>query len=202
MVHSTLRPMGGSGVGSCLLCCLAWGHINLEWFSQIHAGHDVLDCQYRHKFSDSNVWIALANVPPKQLHWPLCTGWTLGWCRTPPMPVSVQSYGCCPVVIYRCSTLYHTQCNRSPAWSEQWPGTASEVCLSPTHFKWVTTRMSLRASLHCVFRTLMCFLNERCESQHSPMNLIDYSTGRRVLPILVAGVLWVLDRGIVKCMTL
>ena len=25
--------------------------------------------------------------------------------------------------------LSHTQCNRSPAWSEQWPGTASEVCL-------------------------------------------------------------------------
>ena len=98
-------------------------------FGQIHAGHDVQDCQNRHRFSGSNAWIALSNVPLKELHWPLCTGWTLGWCRTLPMPVSVQSYGCCPVVIDRCSTLCHTQRNCSPAWSEQWPGTASEVCL-------------------------------------------------------------------------
>ena len=61
--------------------------------------HDVLDCQYRHKFADSNAWTALTGIPPKELHWPLCIGWTMGWCGTLPMPVSIQSYGCCPVVV-------------------------------------------------------------------------------------------------------
>ena len=150
----------------------------------------MLDCQYRHEFSDSNAWIALADVPPKELHWPLCKGWTLGWCRTLAMPVSVQSYGCCTVVVNQCLMLCHIQCTHSPAWSEQWPGTASEVCLCllPTSNKWATTRMRLRASLHCVFSTLVCFLNEKCESHHSPRNFIDSSTGGRVLPILIAGV--------------
>ena len=41
------------------------------------------------------------------------------------MPVSIQSYRCCPIVIDQC----HTQCNHSSAWSEQWIRTASEVCL-------------------------------------------------------------------------
>ena len=50
-------------------------------------------------------------------------------------------YGCCPVVVDRCLILSHTQCNHSPAWSIKW---ASEVCLSPPHFKWATTRMRLR----------------------------------------------------------
>ena len=76
------------------------------------------------------------------------------------------------------------------------------VSLSPPHFKWATTRMSLRASLHCVFSTLMCFLNERCESHHSPRNFVDSSTGRSVFPILTMGGLWARDRSAVKCMTL
>ena len=76
------------------------------------------------------------------------------------------------------------------------------VSLSPPHFKWATTRMRLRASLHCVFSTLMCFLNERCESHHSPRNFVDSSTGRSVFPILTMGGLWARDRGAVKCMTL
>ena len=76
------------------------------------------------------------------------------------------------------------------------------VSLSPPHFKWATTRMRLRASLHCVFSTLMCFLNERCESHHSPRNFVDSSTGRSVFPILTMGGLWAWDRGAVKCMTL
>ena len=62
--------------------------------------------------------------------------------------------------------------------------------------------MRLRASLHCVFSTLMCFLNERCESHHSPRNFVDSSTGRSVFPILTMGGLWARDRGAVKCMTL
>ena len=62
--------------------------------------------------------------------------------------------------------------------------------------------MRLRASLHCVFSTLMCFLNERCESHHSPRNFVDSSTGRSVFPILTIGGLSARDRGAVKCMTL
>ena len=48
----------------------------------------------------------------------------------------------------------------------------------------------------------MCFLKESCESHHSPRNFIDSSTGRNMFPILIAGGLWTLDRGAVKCMTL
>ena len=74
------------------------------------------------------------------------------------------------------------------------------VSLSLPQFKWATTRMWLRASMHCFFSTLMCFFNERCESHHSLRNFID-SSGRSVLPILTAEGLWALDRGAVKCMT-
>ena len=76
------------------------------------------------------------------------------------------------------------------------------VSLSPPHFKWATTRMRLRAPLHCVLSTLMCFLNERWESHHCPRNFMDSSTGRSVFPILTMGGLWARDRGAVKCMTL
>ena len=76
------------------------------------------------------------------------------------------------------------------------------VSLSPPHFKWAATRMRLRASLHCVFSTLMCFLNESCESHHSPRNFVDSSTGRSVFPILTMGGLWARESGAVKCMTL
>ena len=86
------------------------------------------------KFSDINAWIDLTDVPPKEFRWPRCTGWSLGWCRMLPIPVSILSYVCCPVVVVQCSTLCHTQCNRSPAWREQWSGAASEVCFSlPFH---------------------------------------------------------------------
>ena len=47
-----------------------------------------------HEFSHSNAWAAFTDVPPKELRWPLCTGWTLGWCRMLPTPVSIQSYEC------------------------------------------------------------------------------------------------------------
>ena len=66
-----------------------------------------------------------------ELRWPLCTGWTLGWCRMLPMPVSVKSYECCPVVVGWCLMLCHIQCNHSQTWSELWHGTASRVCLCP-----------------------------------------------------------------------
>ena len=39
----------------------------------------MLDCPCRHEFSYSNAWTALTDVPPKELRWPLCTGWTLDW---------------------------------------------------------------------------------------------------------------------------
>ena len=76
------------------------------------------------------------------------------------------------------------------------------VSLFAPHFKWATTRIRFRASLHCVFSTLMCFLKERRESHHSPRNFVDSSTGRNVFPILIVGGLWTLDRGAVICMTL
>ena len=118
------------------------------------------------------------------------------------MPVSIQSYECCPVVVFWCLMLCHTQCNHSQALDEQWHGTASRVSLSPPHFKWATTRLWLTASLHCVFITLMCILNERCESHHSPRNFVDSSTGRSVFPVLTMGGLWARDWGAVKCTTL
>ena len=54
------------------------------------------------------------------------------------------------------------------------------VSLPPPHFTCATTRMRLRASLHRIFRALMCFLKERCEPHHSPMNFADSSTSRNV----------------------
>ena len=90
--------------------------------------HDLLDCRCRHEFSESNASIASTNVPQRSFVG-LCVQTTLGWCRILAMPVSIQSYGCCPVVLDQCSMLCHTQCNHSPAWSEQWLSTASEVCL-------------------------------------------------------------------------
>ena len=51
------------------------------------------------------------------------------------MPVSVQSYECCPVVAGWCLMLCHTQCNHSQTWNEQWHGTASRVCLCPLPFQ-------------------------------------------------------------------
>ena len=102
-----------------------------EGFCQIHARHDMLGCQCRHEFSESNAWIAWNDVPPKVFHWPLYTGWSLGWYRMLPMPIAIQRCECCPVVVNWYSMLCHPQCNRSTAWSVQWPGTASEVCLCP-----------------------------------------------------------------------
>ena len=87
---------------------LAWGHISL---CRIYSGHDVLDFQCEHEFSNSNAWTTLIDVPPKEYRWPLCTGWALGWCNMLPMPVSMQSYGCSSVDVDRCLTLCHTQCN-------------------------------------------------------------------------------------------
>ena len=78
----------------------------------------------------------------------------------------------------------------------------SSVSLSPPHFKYATTLMRLRASLHWVFRALMCSLKEQCESHHSPRNFADSSTGRSVSRILIVGGLWALCRGAVKCTTL
>ena len=119
------------GVGTCLLAHLAWGHTDLWWFGRIRAGHDVPDFQCRHVFWDSKSWTASADVPPRELHWSQHTNWRLGWCRMLQAPVLIQCCGCCPVVAGWCLMLCHTRHNHSPAWSEQWPGTASTVCLGP-----------------------------------------------------------------------
>ena len=76
-------------------------------------------------------WTALGDVPPRELHWSQLTNWRLGWCRMLQVPVLIQCCGCCPVVAGWCLMLCHTRHNHSPAWSEQWPGTASTVCLGP-----------------------------------------------------------------------
>ena len=46
----------------CLLSYLAWEHINLYWLGRIHAGHDVLNCQCWHEFSDRNAWTSLTDI--------------------------------------------------------------------------------------------------------------------------------------------
>ena len=119
------------GVGTCFLAHLAWGHTDLWWFGRIRAGHDVPDFQCRHVFWYSNSWTALAGVPPRELHWSQHTNWRLGWCRKLQAPVLIKCCGCCPVVAGWCLMLCHTRHNHSPAWSEQWPSTASTVCLGP-----------------------------------------------------------------------
>ena len=131
MAASTLRQMAGVGGRIMPPFPFGRGHTDLGSLCQIHAEHDVLDCQCRRKFSDSNAWIALTYIPPKELHWPVCTGWKLAWYRKLPIPVSVQSCERCPIVVNWCLMLCLTQCNRSPAWSVQWPGTASTLCLCP-----------------------------------------------------------------------
>ena len=85
------------------------------------------------------------SATPKEFRWPVCTDWRLGWYRMLPMPVAIQSCECCLVVVDWYSMLCHTQLNHIPAWSVQWPGTASEV--SPPHFKWVTTGIQSLSAL-------------------------------------------------------
>ena len=128
---STLRPTGRIGGRDMPPCPFGLGHTDLLWFGRIRAGHNVPDFRCRHVFWDSNSWTALADVPPRDFHWSQHTNWRLGWCRMLQAPVLIQCCGCCPVVAGWCLTLCHTQHNQSPAWSEQWPGTASTVCLGP-----------------------------------------------------------------------
>ena len=129
----------------------------------------------------------------------LCRDWRLGWCRTLPIPVSIQSCVCCPVAVVWYPKLCHTQYYHSPAWSEQWPGTASEVCLcvlptsSEQPLAWGWAPPCTASSAH------WCFFIEGRESHHSMRNFVDSSTGRGVFPILMLGGLWILDRGAVKC---
>ena len=88
-------------------------------------------CQCRHEFSDSNSWTTSTDVPPKELRWPPCTYWRLGWCKMPRVPVLAQRCGCCQVVVNWNWMLCHTQYIRNQACNEQWSGTASAVCLCP-----------------------------------------------------------------------
>ena len=191
------------GVGTCLLAHLVWGHTDLWWFSRICAGHDVPDFQCRHVFWDSNSWTALGDVPPKELHWSQHTNWRLGWCSMLPS-ASLNP------VLWMLSSCRRLVFDAVPYTTQPWsslerimaPYSIRSVSRSPPHFKCTTTQWRFRASLHCVFNTLMCFLKERCESHHSPRNFVESSTDRNVSPILIAGGLGTLDRGAVKCMTL
>ena len=163
----------------------------------------MLDCQCKHEFSDNNARTALTGAPPKELRWPLCTGWTLGWCRMLPMLASIPSYGCCPVVVDQCFMLSHTQCNHSPTWSKQWPGTASEVGLGllptsneqPLEWGWETPCTVSLAHWYALYEwdvqvppqpKELCWLLHWQKCVSNP-----HSRG-----------IWVQDRGAVKCTTL
>ena len=117
------------------------------------------------------------------------------------MPVSVQSYECCQVVVGWCLMLCHTQCNQSNLERRMARYSIESVSLSPPHFRWVTTRMRLRASSHCLQHTDV-FLKWEVRVLPHPRNFVDSSTGRSVFPILTMGGLWTQDRGAVKCTTL
>ena len=104
---------------------------DLLWLGQIHVVHDVLGCQCRYEFSDSNSWTTSTDVPPKELRWPPCTYWKLGWCKMPRVPVLSQRCGCCQVVVNWYWMLCHTQYIHNLASNEQWSSTTSAVCLCP-----------------------------------------------------------------------
>ena len=91
----------------------------------------MLGCQCRHEFSDSNSWTTSTDVPPKELRWPLCTYWRLGWCKMPRVPVLTQRCGCCQVVVNWYWMLCHTQFIHNLVWNEQWSATVSAGCLCP-----------------------------------------------------------------------
>ena len=183
MASSTLRPMGC--VRGRVIPPFSFG---LLWLGQIHVAHDVLGCQCRHEFSDSNSWTASANVPPKELHWLPCTYWRLGWCKMPRGPVWAQRCGCCQVVLNWYWMLWHTQYIHNSLERTMVGYSISSVSLSPPHFKCAITQRRLRASLHWVFSALMCSKKVMCESHHSPRNFVDSSTGRSVSLILIVGV--------------
>ena len=75
-----------------------------------------------------------------------------------------------------------------------WPGKSAEIHILFS----ISFRIFSVSSGRCFNK----FLNERCESHHSPRNFVDSSTDRSVFPILTMGGLWARDRGAVKCMTL
>ena len=86
----------------------------------------------------------------------------------------------CRRLVDCCLMLCHIQCNHSQTWNEQSHSTASRVCPCPLPI-WSERPLEWGwVSLHCVFSTLMCSLNEKCESHHSPRNFVDSSTGRSV----------------------
>ena len=132
MASSTLRPMGGAG--GRVMPPLPFGPGAYKSGGSVEFMHGMMCWTVSAGTSFHiviNAWTVLTDVPPKELRWPLCTGWTLGWCRKLPMPVSVHSYERCPVVLHWCLMPCHTQCIHSQTWNEQWHGTASRVCLCP-----------------------------------------------------------------------
>ena len=105
--------------------------------------------------------------------------------------------------IYRISK--DVSCHSWLSWNHMWSEkihighreTRMPECVSvETHSDEVESLLALCLS------TLMCFVNERRESHHSPRNFVDSSTGRSVSPILTMGGVWAWDRGAVRCMTL
>ena len=117
------------------------------------------------------------------------------------MPVSVHSYECCPFVVGWCwCCAIH---NATIVKLGKTNGTVqNQECLCPLL---ISSERPLGWGWEppcTVFSTLVCFLNERCESQHSPRNFVDSSNGRSVFPVLTMGDFWARDRGAVKCMTL
>ena len=166
-----------------------------------YVGQNVLGCQCRHKFSDSNSWTASTDVPPEELRWPPCTYWRLGWCRMLRVPVLVQHCGCCQVVVNWYGMLCHTQYIHNLAWSEQWSGTASVVCLCPLPTSsvqplgWDWEPPCTESLAH------WCASWRRGANPTTAQGILLIPQLARVSLILIVGDHWALFRGAVKCTT-
>ena len=189
-----------------------YGQFEVEWLQPLHlwlgAGTSsvspllVSKHRYLCHVQLHPTWFEPTSECRKELRWPLCTGWTLGWCRMIPMPVSIPSYGYCPVVLDQWLTLCHIQCNHSPAWNVQWPGTASEVCLcllptsnqQPLGWGWERPCTASWPNWYASWMRGVSPTTARGASLTPPL-------AEECCQTWLQGISWSLDQGAVKCMT-
>ena len=175
---STLRPMGW--VGGRVMPPFPFG---LERYRSFVVGsnsckQNVLGCQCRHEFSDSNSWTSSTYVAPEELRWPPCTYWRLDWIGldlfnddTRPSghisrPTQVNVSQSCLLQNAPSASLSPALWMLSSCRKLMWDAepytihpqsslertmvrySISSESLSPPHSKCATTRMRWRASLH------------------------------------------------------
>ena len=89
--------------------------------------HDMMcwTVKCRRENSDSNAWVVLTNIAPKQLR----------WCRTLLMPVSIQNYSCCPITLDWYSLLCHKQCNQDQLGANNGPVQHQKCVSVPSPFQ-------------------------------------------------------------------